>query len=242
MCEAASIAAGIAAVVGAGMSYYGQQQQAAEYKRAQREQNAYAAAQRQLALNQQAEERKFGDEKNASILQEAEQVAPDRVQRMQAAEDKQAESNINALQQANLLGGDSIAATAEGRQSDEYLKARAETATRQTEQAIKLARLFGAQTAGQDAVATQMQGALDHRLNQQAIDARRRSMQHGYDWMFDDLSVRKAKAKGNYNPAKGAGLQAVGGAAMNIGMSGMGNYFGSSAGGSASGSAINSLF
>lgn len=41
MCYAAAIPY-VAAAVGAGMSYYGQQQQASEYKRAQREQDAYA--------------------------------------------------------------------------------------------------------------------------------------------------------------------------------------------------------
>ena len=54
MCYVAAIPAVIAAV-GAGVSYYGQQQQASEYKRAQREQDAHAAAQRQLALNQKGD-------------------------------------------------------------------------------------------------------------------------------------------------------------------------------------------
>ena len=75
---------------------------------------------------------------------------------------------------------------------------------------------------------------MDFRLDQQAIDANRRSMQRGYDWMFDELSVNRAKAQNKYNPNKGAGLQALGGAAMNIGMSGIGSqagsYFGKQAG------------
>ena len=233
MCYAAAIPYVIAAV-GAGVSYYGQQQQASEYKRAQREQDAYNTAQQQLALNQRAEDRKFSDEKNASILKEAETVAPTRTAQIQQAEDTQTASNVNALQQANLLGDDSIAAGAAGNQSQTYLKARAEAAAKQTDQAIKLARLFGAQGAGNDAVANQALGAIDHRLDQQALDARRRSMHNGYDWLFDDLSVRKARAKGNYNPSKGAGAQALGGAAMNIGMSGIGSqtggYFGKKAG------------
>lgn len=70
MCYVAAIPYVVAAV-GAGMSYYGQQQQASEYKRAQREQDAYAAAQRQLALNQKGEEEKFSEQKNKSIMQEA---------------------------------------------------------------------------------------------------------------------------------------------------------------------------
>ena len=176
MCYVAAIPYVVAAV-GAGMSYYGQQQQASEYKRAQREQDAYATAQRQLALNQKGEEQKFGEQKNKSIMQEAEVVAPSRVEQVRQAEDTQTASNVNALQQANLLGEDSVAAGAQGNQSNAYLKARAEAAAKQTDQAIKLARLFGATGAGNQAVANQAQSALDYRLDQQAIDANRRSMQ-----------------------------------------------------------------
>ena len=233
MCYVAAIPYVVAAV-GAGMSYYGQQQQAGEYKRAQREQDAHAAAQRQLALNQKNEEEKFSEQKNKSIMQEAEAVAPTRLEHVRQAEDTQTASNVNALQQANLLGEESVAQGAQGNQSNTYLKARAEAAAKQTDQAIKLARLFGATGAGNTAVANQAQQAIDYRLDQQSIDAQRRSMQRGYDWMFDDLSVRREKAKGNYNPAKGAGAQALGGAAMNIGMSGIGSqaggYFGKQAG------------
>ena len=233
MCYVAAIPA-IVAAVGAGMSYYGQQQQASEYKRAQREQDAYAAAQRQLALNQKGEEQKFSEQKNKSIMQEAEAVAPTRLEHVQQAEDTQTASNVNALQQANLLGEDSVAAGAQGNQSNTYLKARAEAAAKQTDQAIKLARLFGATGAGNTAVANQAQNALDFRLDQQAIDANRRSMQRGYDWMFDDLSVNRAKAQNNYNPNKGAGWQAAGGLAMNYGANGIGSqagsYFGKQAG------------
>ena len=60
MCYVAAIPYVVAAV-GAGMSYYGQQQQAGEFKRARNEQDAYAAAQRQLALNQKGEEEKFSE-------------------------------------------------------------------------------------------------------------------------------------------------------------------------------------
>ena len=242
MCYVAAIPYVVAAV-GAGMSYYGQQQQAGEFKRAQDEQDAYATAQRQLALNQKVEEQKFSEQKNKSIMQEAEAVAPTRLEHVQQAEDTQTASNVNALQQANVLGGDSVAAGAQGNQSNTYLKARAEAAAKQTDQAIKLARLFGATGAGNTAVANQAQNALDFRLDQQAIDANRRSMQRGYDWMFDDLSVRRAKAQNNYNPNKGAGWQAVGGLAMNYGANGIGSqagsYFGKQAGNA---QIINNLF
>ena len=208
MCYVAAIPYVVAAV-GAGMSYYGQQQQASEYKRAQREQDAYATAQRQLALNQKGEEQKFGEQKNKSIMQEAEVVAPSRVEQVRQAEDTQTASNVNALQQANLLGEDSVAAGAQGNQSNAYLKARAEAAAKQTDQAIKLARLFGATGAGNTAVANQAQQAIDYRLDQQAIDANRRSMQRGYDWMFDDLSLRGNKAA-RVDASKGQTAQALG--------------------------------
>ena len=232
MCYVAAIPY-VAAAVGAGMSYYGQQQQASEYKRAQREQDAYAAAQRQLALNQKGEEEKFSEQKNKSIMQEAEVVAPSRVQQVQQAADTQTASNVNALQQANLLGEDSVAAGAQGNQSNAYLKARAEAAAKQTDQAIKLARLFGATGAGNTAVANQAQQAIDYRLDQQAIDANRRSMQRGYQWMFDDLAVRGNKAA-RVDASKGQTAQALGGLAMSYGANGIGSnaggYFGKQAG------------
>ena len=232
MCYVAAIPYVVAAV-GAGMSYYGQQQQASEYKRAQREQDAYAAAQRQLALNQKGEEEKFSEQKNKSIMQEAEVVAPIRVEQVRQAEDTQTASNVNALQQANLLGEESVAQGAQGDQSNAYLKARAEAAAKQTDQAIKLARLFGATGAGNTAVANQAQQAIDYRLDQQSIDAQRRSMQRGYQWMFDDLAVRGNKAA-RVDASKGQTAQALGGLAMSYGANGIGSnaggYFGKQAG------------
>lgn len=237
MCYVAAIPAVIAAV-GAGVSYYGQQQQASEYKRAQREQDAHAAAQRQLALNQKGEEEKFSEQKNKSIMQEAEVVAPTRLEHVQQAEDTQTASNVNALQQANVLGGDSVAQGAQGDQSNTYLKARAEAAAKQTDQAIKLARLFGATGAGNTAVANQAQSALDYRLDQQAIDANRRSMQRGYQWMFDDLALRGNKAA-RVDASKGQTAQALGGLAMSYGANGIGTSMGNAAG---SGAAAGNYF
>ena len=232
MCYVAAIPYVVAAV-GAGMSYYGQQQQAGEFKRAQNEQDAYATAQRQLALNQKGEEQKFSEQKNKSIMQEAEAVAPTRLEHVQQAEDTQTASNVNALRQANVLGGDSVAQGAQGNQSNAYLKARAEAAAKQTDQAIKLARLFGSTGAGNTAVANQAQNALDFRLDQQAIDANRRSMQRGYDWMFDDLALRGNKAA-RVDASKGQTAQALGGLAMSYGANGIGSqagsYFGKQAG------------
>ena len=148
MCDGYSIAYGIAAVVGAAASYAGQQQQVKEYKRANAEQEAYANAQQYLANSKRQEEQRMGDEQRQSVLDEAQDVAPTRRPQMQQAEDKQTASNVNALQQANLLGQDSIAQAAEGNQSEEYLRQRAESAGKQTDRAIKLAWLVGAFCAG----------------------------------------------------------------------------------------------
>ena len=237
MCYVAAIPYVIAAV-GAGMSYYGQQQQAGEFKRARNEQDAYATAQRQLALNQKGEEQKFSEQKNKSIMQEAEAVAPTRLEHVQQAEDTQTASNVNALQQANVLGGDSVAAGAQGNQSNAYLKARAEAAAKQTDQAIKLARLFGATGAGNTAVANQAQQAIDYRLDQQSIDAQRRSMQRGYQWMFDDLALRGNKAA-HVDASKGQTAQALGGLLMSYGGNGIGTSMGNAAG---SGAAAGNYF
>ena len=179
----------IAMAIGTAATVAGQNQQRNEAKRAQAAQDQFNAMQKKMVLDKQAEENQFSQRKQQSVLNEAEVVAPDRVQQVQQAADTQTASNVNALQQANLLGEESVAQGAQGNQSNAYLKARAEAAAKQTDQAIKLARLFGATGAGNTAVANQAQSALDYRLDQQAIDANRRSMQRGYDWMFDDLSV-----------------------------------------------------
>lgn len=173
----------------------------------------------------------MGEEQRQSVLDEAQDVAPTRRPQMQQAEDKQTASNVNALQQANLLGQDSIAQAAEGNQSEEYLRQRAESAGKQTDRAIKLARLFGASGAGQEAMANQMMGSINHRLDQSAIAARRNAMRSGYDWMFDNMDNERTKARAKYDPSKGMGMQALGGTMMNIGMSGLGQGMGSAAGG-----------
>lgn len=225
------MAAGLAsAVAGAAMQYGGQRQQQRAMNRANNEQDFYANQQRQLALRQKQEERDFSDKRNQSIMDEAEVVAPGetRVEALNNAEEKQTASNINALQNANALGDESIASGGTGAQSDEYLAAKAKTASHQTERAIKLARLFGQQVAGNQAVATQSLGAIDHRLDQQALDAKRRSMQRGYGWMYDDLQDRGSRIK--VDPYAGSGMSAVGGALMNAGMASTGKRLGSQVG------------
>lgn len=223
----------IAMAIGTAATVAGQNQQRNEAKRAQAAQDQFNAMQKKMVLDKQAEENQFSQRKQQSVLNEAEVVAPDRVQQVQQAADTQTASNVNALQQANLLGEESVAQGAQGNQSNAYLKARAEAAAKQTDQAIKLARLFGATGAGNTAVANQAQSALDYRLDQQAIDANRRSMQRGYQWMFDDLSLRGNKAA-RVDASKGQTAQALGGLAMSYGANGIGSqagsYFGKQAG------------
>ena len=223
----------IAMAIGTAATVAGQNQQRNEAKRAQAAQDQFNAMQKKMVLDKQAEENQFSQRKQQSVLNEAEVVAPDRVQQVQQAADTQTASNVNALQQANLLGEESVAQGAQGNQSNAYLKARAEAAAKQTDQAIKLARLFGATGAGNKAVANQAQSALDYRLDQQAIDANRRSMQRGYQWMFDDLALRGNKAA-RVDASKGQTAQALGGLLMSYGGNGIGSqagsYFGKQAG------------
>ena len=223
----------IAMAIGTAATVAGQNQQRNEAKRAQAAQDQFNAMQKKMVLDKQAEENQFSQRKQQSVLNEAEVVAPDRVQQVQQAADTQTASNVNALQQANLLGEESVAQGAQGNQSNTYLKARAEAAAKQTDQAIKLARLFGATGAGNTAVANQAQQAIEYRLDQQSIDAQRRSMQRGYQWMFDDLALRGNNAA-RVDPSKGQTAQALGGLAMSYGANGIGSqagsYFGKQAG------------
>ena len=230
MCEASSIIAGITAVVGAGMSYAGQQQQASEVKRARNEQAAHTAAQKQLAMQQQADELELSKEKKQAIIDESKEVAPNkRTEQIEAETAKAQESNVNAMQEANLLGEDSIKQSGDGDYSETYEQERALKGAQQTEDAIKMARLFGANTATGRAIQNQDLAAVQHRLKQSEIDSKRNSVRSGYDWMFNDLGARKAE-KSAVDGSKGAALGAIGGAAMNYGLSNLGGAAGKSAG------------
>ena len=136
------------ATIGAGVSYAGQQKQAAEVKRARNEQAAHTAAQKQLAQQQQDEELKLSKEKQDAIVDEAEEVSPNkRVEQIEAETIKAQESNVNAMEEANLLGEDSINQAGEGNYSDAYIQKKALDEANQTDAAIGMARLFGASTA-----------------------------------------------------------------------------------------------
>ena len=230
MCEPSSIIAGIAAVVGAGMTYAGQQKQAAEVKRARNEQAAHTAAQRQLAQQQQDDELKLSKEKQDAITDEAEEVSPNkRVEQIEAETVKAQESNVNAMEDANLLGEDSINQAGEGNYSDAYIQKKALDEANQTDAAIGMARLFGARTATGRAIQNNKINQIQHQLRQSDIDGKRNSVRAGYNVLFNDLGARKAE-KSAVDSSKGGALSALGGAAMNYGLSTMGNGMGANAG------------
>lgn len=227
MCEAASIAAGIAAVAGAGASIYGAQQQKAEYARARAAQERADSERKAVSMLMRNENDDFSKKRNEEIIKEAAEVAPmeNRPQLLQQAEDTRTQSNINAMQAANALGEAAIERGAEGDHSEAYTQARARTAANQTERAVKLARLFGAQDAAGDALMTQHSNALNPRLMQGALGAQRNSMNRGYDWVLGDIGGRAARDT-QIDPSKGAMASSLGGAALNWGLSGIGGQMG----------------
>ena len=229
MCNPALIGAAVAAI-GAGVSYAGQQKQAAEVKRARNEQAAHTAAQKQLAQQQQDEELKLSKEKQDAIVDEAEEVSPNkRVEQIEAETIKAQESNVNAMEDANLLGEDSISQAGEGNYSDAYIQKKALDEANQTDAAIGMARLFGASTATGRAMQNNKINQIQHQLKQSDIDGKRNSVRAGYNVLFNDLAARKAE-KSSVGGSVGGAAQALGGAAMNYGLSTMGNSMGANAG------------
>ena len=229
MCNPALIGAAVAAI-GAGVSYAGQQKQAAEVKRARNEQAAHTAAQKQLAQQQQDEELKLSKEKQDAIVDEAEEVSPNkRVEQIEAETIKAQESNVNAMEEANLLGEDSINQAGEGNYSDAYIQKKALDEANQTDAAIGMARLFGASTATGRAMQNNKINQIKHQLRQSDIDGKRNSVRAGYNVLFNDLAARKAE-KSAVDGSVGGAAQALGGAAMNYGLSTMGNGMGANAG------------
>lgn len=220
----------------------GRREQAFEYERARRADDFYENAQRQLILQQRAENDKLIDKKTAAIVKEAEAVSPVRLEKINQAEDLQTRSNVKALQDLNALGNDSIAQSADGNHSDAYIKARAEAAAKQTEQAIALARLFASQSAPSNAIALQKQNSLNPLLEQGLINSRRNSMNRGFDVLFDNMSGLHRRET-RIDPNKGQAQMAIGNAAMQYGMGQLGNsagsYFGKQ---SANNSIKNNLF
>ena len=229
MCNPALIGAAVAAI-GAGVSYAGQQKQAAEVKRARNEQAAHTAAQKQLAQQQQDEELKLSKEKQDAIVDEAEEVSPNkRVEQIEAETVKAQESNVNAMEDANLLGEDSISQAGEGNYSDAYIQKKALDEANQTDAAIGMARLFGASTATGRTLQNNNIERIKHQLRQSDIDGKRNSVRAGYNVLFNDLAARKAE-KSSVDGSVGGAAQALGGAAMNYGLSTMGNSMGANAG------------
>lgn len=226
MCNPLAISA-VTALAGAGMSYAGQKQQAAEVNRARNEQAAHSAAQKDLARQQQADELELSQQKKQAIIDEAEEVAPNqRVEQIETETQKAQQSNVSALEEANLLGVESIKDSGDGNYSDTYEQQKALKAAQQTEDAIAMARLFGASTATNRAIANQDLNAIQHRLKQSEIDGNRNSVRAGYNVLFNDLAARGAE-KSQVDSSKGGALQALGGAAMQYGMGELGNQAGS---------------
>lgn len=223
----------IAMAAGAALQIRGQNQAKQEARRVN-ELNQRANEQQQaLARLMREENAKIGRQKMQSIVDEAQEVTPQRLNLLNKQENVQTQSNVDALRQANVLGDDSVAASAVGNQSESYLQERAKAAAAQTERAVKMARLFGQQNAGATTVANQAQAAIDHRINQNSLDGKRRNINNGYDWLFQNLENERAKINASYNPNKGQSSQAIGGLLMSIGSSGMGSAHGAAAGGRA---------
>ncbi|OSI16504.1 hypothetical protein BWD09_06990 [Neisseria dentiae] len=230
------------AAAGAIQAEQGRQKQAFEFERAQRADDFYENARQQLLLQQRQQNEDFAKQKNDAIVKEAEEVSPLRLEKIIQAEDAQTRSNVKALQDLNAVGNESISQYADGNHSETYLKARANTAAKQTEQAIALARLFASQSAPSDAIATQKQNSLMPRLEQGLIDSRRNSANRGFNVLFDNMASLRNRAT-RVDPTKGQAQQALGGAMMQYGMGQMGEsaggYFGNQ---SANQSIKNNLF
>jgi len=221
------------AAAGAVMAEQGRRKQAFEFERAQRADDFYESARQQLLLQQRLENDRLSEQKNAAIVKEAEAVSPVRLDKIIQSEDAQTRSNVKALQDLNAVGNDSVLKSSDGNHSETYLKARADAAAKQTEQAIALARLFASQSAPNDAIATQKQNSLTHRLEQGLVDARRNSANRGYNVLFDNMSGLRSRAT-RVDTTKGQAQQALGGAMMQYGMGQLGEsaggYFGKQSG------------
>ena len=230
MPQAIPIISAIAAVAGVGASIYGANKQQQAQDEFNQKQEALQNQQKQLALQQQAKEDDFSKQKAADIVDEAAKVSASqpRVNAMQEAEDKATASNVNALEQANALGDESVGKSAEGNQSEAYLNARAAAASKQSDTAIKLARLFGASGSIDDAMQNQNVSTINNKLNQQGIDFRNRQQRRGFDGANDLLGKQSAGVR--LDSTAGQAASAVGGALFNAGASGLGNSLGSKGG------------
>lgn len=216
----------IVAAVGAGVSYYGQQQAQRAQDDYNNKQEALQNKQRQLALQQQAKEDDLWKEKSANIVDEASKVtaAESRQQAMQQAEEAATASNVKALEVANALGDASVGKSAEGAQSDAYLNARAKAASEQTDRAIGLARLFGKQGAIGDAMQNQGISAMDNMLKSQGLDFQNRQQRRGFEGAVDLLGKQSNSVK--FDSSAGQAAQSLGGLFTSAGMDGIGQAWG----------------
>lgn len=218
------------AIIGAGVSYYGQQQAQDAQDEYNNKQEALQNQQKQLALQQQAKEDDLWKEKSANIVDEASKVAAaePRQQAMQQAEDTATASNVKALEQANALGDASVGKSAEGAQSDAYLNARAKAASEQTDRAIGLARLFGKQGAIGDAMQNQGISAMDNMLKSQGLDFQNRQQRRGFEGAVDLLGKQSNSVR--FDSSAGQAAQSLGGLFTSAGMQGVGQAWGQNSG------------
>ena len=218
------------AIIGAGVSYYGQKQAQDAQDEYNNKQEALQNQQKQLALQQQAKEDDLWKEKSANIVDEASKVtaAEPRQQAMQQAEDTATASNVKALEQANALGDASVGKSAEGAQSDAYLNARAKAASEQTDRAIGLARLFGKQGAIGDAMQNQGISAMDNMLKSQGLDFQNRQQRRGFEGAVDLLGKQSNSVR--FDSSAGQAAQSLGGLFTSAGMHGVGQAWGQNSG------------
>lgn len=219
------------AMMAAGMvqNKQGERKQKFEYTRANKANDFWEAEKRKILENGLKRNAELSQQKNDAIVREAEELTPNRLDKIIASENRIADSNVKALRDANAIGADSVTQLSYGNQSDTYIEERAKAAARQSEQAVKLARLFASQAAINDTLAIQRERSLDPRLEQGLVDARRNTLQRGIDLLFDNIGYRQSKDT-RIDPTKGATNMAIGNALFQAGASrfgqGAGSYFG----------------
>lgn len=226
MCEPTSIMA----VLGTGLSLYGQSKQQQAQDDYNNKQKMLETKQKQLALTQQQAEDAVWKEKSANIIDEAGKInaAAPRQEAMRQAESTATTSNVSALEQAQAVGGDAIGKSYEGGQSDAYLNARAQAASDQTSKAINMARLFAKQGAVGNAMQNQAIGAIDNTLKDQSLNFRARQARRGYDNAQDLISKQQNSMQLDSNAGQTEG--AIGGMLFNAGAKGVGSNLGGSGG------------
>lgn len=203
-------------LAGAVQQQQGREKQKFEYARANKANDFWEAAKRKILDGGLKRDVELSQQKYDAIIREAEELTPNRLDKIIASENRIADSNVKALRDANAIGSNSVAQLSHGNHSDTYIKERAEAAAKQSEQAVKLARLFASQAAPNDALAIQHERSLNPRLEQGLADARRNTLQRGINLLFDNIGYRQSKDT-RVNPTKGEANMAIGNALFQAG-------------------------